>query len=76
MGVMSCYRAECESIMCDYYATEFGYICNDCLQELRDYQKQHPEMTLTDIKEWMSKPKGYVSTQPPLIDLDSIFILG
>jgi len=73
MGVMACSRAECENIMCDKYATEFGYICNDCLQELKEYQKQHPGMTLTDIKEWMSKPKGFLPSMSILIDLDSIF---
>lgn len=34
MGVMSCSRYGCESIMCDLYSSDYGYICYDCYQEL------------------------------------------
>ena len=34
MGVMACSRKGCESILCDRYSPEFGYICNDCFEEL------------------------------------------
>jgi hypothetical protein len=33
MGVMSCDRAGCKSIMCDRYNHKFGYICSDCFQQ-------------------------------------------
>lgn len=34
MGVMGCFRNNCESIMCDRYSSEHGYLCNDCFEEL------------------------------------------
>ena len=34
MGVMGCNRNGCESIMCDRYNSNFGYICGDCFAEL------------------------------------------
>ena len=34
MGVLACNRYGCENIMCDRYSSEYGYICNDCFDEL------------------------------------------
>ena len=34
MGVLACDRVGCESIMCDYYSHDFGYICYECKSEL------------------------------------------
>lgn len=34
MGVMTCYRSECDHIMCDRYSNEYGYICDECFDEL------------------------------------------
>ena len=34
MGVKNCSRTECDNIMCDRYSTDFGYICNECFEEL------------------------------------------
>lgn len=31
MGVLACNRLGCESIMCDFYSGEFGYICYHCI---------------------------------------------
>ncbi len=36
MGVLTCNRKGCDHIMCDFYSYKFGYICGDCLIELRD----------------------------------------
>lgn len=36
MGVMACDRNGCDKIMCDYYASEHGYICPECLEELKN----------------------------------------
>lgn len=30
MGVMSCHRKDCESIMCRTYVKDAGYICYEC----------------------------------------------
>lgn len=34
MGVMTCHRKNCTSIMCDRYSHTYGYICNECFDEL------------------------------------------
>lgn len=34
MGVMSCDRNGCDSVMCDSYSPQFGYICYECKREL------------------------------------------
>lgn len=34
MGVMGCFRKNCDNIMCDRYSSKHGYICNECLDEL------------------------------------------
>ena len=34
MSVLQCNRKDCENIMCDRYSHEFGYICDECFQEL------------------------------------------
>ena len=34
MGVLECDRIGCENIMCDRYSHEYGYICNDCFDEM------------------------------------------
>jgi hypothetical protein len=36
MGVMQCSRNGCQSILCDRYSSEFGYICEDCVMELEN----------------------------------------
>lgn len=34
MGVMACYRADCENVMCERYSSQYGYICSGCFTEL------------------------------------------
>jgi hypothetical protein len=34
MGVMPCHRGNCTNILCDRYSSKFGYICNECFEEL------------------------------------------
>lgn len=34
MGVLACNRKGCDNIMCDRYSYAYGYICNDCFDEL------------------------------------------
>ena len=36
MSVLACNRVGCENVMCDYYSHAYGYICWECLQELKD----------------------------------------
>ena len=35
MSVKECQRKDCTNIMCDKYSDRFGYICNDCFEELQ-----------------------------------------
>ena len=37
MGVMSCSRNGCHSIMCETYVNSVGYICNDCQKEFKQF---------------------------------------
>lgn len=34
MGVMACYRVGCENVMCDRLSNKYGYICDECFDEL------------------------------------------
>ena len=34
MGVMTCNRRDCENIMCERHSCEYGYICDECFDEL------------------------------------------
>jgi len=34
MGVLTCDRFRCDNVMCDRYSYHYGYICNDCFDEL------------------------------------------
>ena len=34
MGVLQCDRYGCENIMCDRLSHKYGYICNECFDEL------------------------------------------
>lgn len=35
MGVMPCNRKMCPAILCRNYSEQYGYICEDCLSELK-----------------------------------------
>lgn len=52
MGVLACSRGRCENIMCDRGSSEYGYICEECFQELISLGVE------TDIEKFMaSDPK-------------------
>ena len=38
MSVLACNRLGCENIMCDRYSYKYGYICNECFNELLSTQ--------------------------------------
>lgn len=40
MGVLACDRTGCDNIMCDYYHSDYGYICSDCIADLQEYLNQ------------------------------------
>lgn len=37
MGVKSCNRNKCTSIMCDTHIQSVGYVCNDCQDEFKKW---------------------------------------
>lgn len=41
MGVMSCSRDGCESIMCDTYINDVGYVCVGCQVEFKEYLEEN-----------------------------------
>lgn len=51
MGVLSCNRRGCSNIMCDRASHTYGYICNECFEELVDSGPN------TDIENFMSSRK-------------------
>lgn len=50
MGVLACDRKDCDNIMCDFYSDTFGYLCYDCLQELKSCNGS------TTISQFMATP--------------------
>ena len=50
MGVMACNRKDCTSILCKRYSAIFGYICNECFEEMKE--------SGLDIETFMATPKG------------------
>ncbi len=50
MGVLECYRNNCDNIMCDRHSQEHGYICNECFEELVSSAPQN-------IEEFMNSDK-------------------
>lgn len=34
MGVLHCNRKGCNNILCDRYSHKYGYICDECFEEL------------------------------------------
>ncbi len=58
MGVLSCARSGCENIMCDRYSSEYGYICDECFNELCAKGSD------TDIEEFMYSDKPETAPEP------------
>lgn len=51
MGVKTCYRGNCNNILCECYSPEHGYICGECFEELVQRGPQ------ADIGEFMRTQK-------------------
>lgn len=71
MGVLSCDRAGCENIMCDSYSYEYGYICNECFDEICSLGVN------TDIHKFMRTARKYegISDEDPYDKFRKIFKL-
>jgi hypothetical protein len=70
MGVLACDRKGCERIMCDYYSPEHGYICWECIQELKE--RAIGDGTV-DVYKFMATAKGSADRAATVEDIDDIF---
>lgn len=50
MSVLQCFRNSCNNVMCNRYSARYGYICNQCFEEL---VRLNPE----SIQAFMDSPK-------------------
>jgi len=82
MSVMACNREGCDNIMCDRYAHDIGYICNECYQELLVAKTHWPFSVPKDevkqrIIEFMNTNKGHTyNLQGSEIDNEFDSIMG
>lgn len=53
MGVLRCSRGDCENAMCNRLSQTYGYICDECFEELVRFILQGNH----DIQEFMDSPK-------------------
>lgn len=81
MGVMSCSRRECESIMCDTYVDGVGYVCRDCQEEFKEFMKSQvveEEISEGELKRQLEKfmdTRKHEFTQGPKLNIDSFFAM-
>ena len=67
MGVLPCDRVGCDNIMCDRYSHEYGYICNECFNELVSARVGY------EIERFMNSRKTAYKEDENKPDYDSIF---
>ena len=70
MGVLACDRKGCDNIMCDNYSSEHGYICWECLRELRE--RAVGDGTV-DVYKFMATARAAADSVATVDDLDDIF---
>ena len=62
---MSCSRSCCESIMCDTYVYDVGYVCGECQNEFETYIEKMDDPPKTEgqikkeLKTFMDTDKDY-----------------
>ena len=67
MSVMSCSRGDCTRIMCDRHSEEYGYICNNCFEELTS------KGVTTNVSEFMDSRSLGSNSEAARIYFESIF---
>ena len=72
MGVMECYRKNCEQIMCGTYIDSVGYICYECKAEFEEYLNEKgieelPEgKMIRELKRFMETTKDEYRQSEPM----------
>ena len=78
MGVMACNRDGCRNIMCTRHSHEFGYICDECFEELTDFLLVKGECAKFLIEEFMDSnkndPYGVPARDDIIRDLNDEFV--
>lgn len=78
MGVKSCSRGGCESIMVDTYVHPIGYVCYECQSEFKEWIAENQVRILTEaalisaLTEFMETRKG-VGDRHKVISIDEFF---
>lgn len=78
MGVMSCHRPGCESIMCDTHVNRVGYVCSSCQSEFKNYVESEELDVSTEgkieraLKSFMNTEKDSF-TEGKEISIDDFF---
>ena len=65
MGVMNCSRNSCNSIMCDTYIELFGYMCENCKKEFKQFLIDKDNINEKDMS------KGEIFHELKLFNLSS-----
>ena len=76
MGSMECCRTKCNSSMCSFHSSDFGYICYDCLTELHKLSDLRIIKKKKDIKKFMNTPKEVVDSnfkEKKIININEVF---
>lgn len=73
MGVKSCSRIRCESIMCDTYVPTIGYVCNECQKEFEAYISLKGDEKLTE-GEIKSELVSFMNTYKNTYDVNKMSI--
>lgn len=64
MGVLACDRRGCDNVMCDYVSHEHGYLCYECIQEL----KSKPFINIKSFMETTKESSEYKGDWDYIVD--------
>ena len=68
MSMLECDRHKCDNVLCNRYSYKYGYLCNECFEELKN------KIDLISIGQFMDSPKGIcVYEDTTGIDLEEEF---
>jgi len=68
MSVLACNRKDCPHIMCDRLHDEYGYICENCFEELVESGAE------TDLKKFFNSPaKKKINKQASYAYFNALF---